>query len=81
MRDTGFRALVRFDSLSNVVMLYANFFPDPHYQAMRNCIGHYGIAAVYLLAANCREVEVLPQLAASGLITEEEVSSTATGCA
>jgi predicted membrane chloride channel (bestrophin family) len=62
-----------FDSLSNVVALFSNFFPDPEYQAMRNCLGHYGIAAVYLLAANCRETDVLPELQAFGLLTGEEV--------
>ena len=30
---------------------------------------------MYLLAANCREMEVLPELQASGLLTGEEVRS------
>ena len=36
--DTAvFRPLARFDSISNVVALFSNFFPEPEYQAMRNC--------------------------------------------
>ena len=62
------------DSLANTCMIFYCYFPDKVYAPMRNCVSHWGIASVYLLAGACREKEVIEDLVQNGLISGEEAN-------